>query len=81
MRRMGSSMARAWIWGLGLVLAVDAHAEVLTAEKAVQLALTHNTQVIGAEANVHEGKAGLYSAYSGILPNLSATVSRSGRPL
>lgn len=79
MRRMGSSMARAWLWGLGLVLAVDAHAEVLTASKAVQLALKNNSQVIGAEAGVLDARAGLYGAYSGILPNLSASISRSGR--
>ncbi|HET9327724.1 MAG TPA: TolC family protein [Candidatus Eisenbacteria bacterium] len=72
-------MARAWLWGLGLVFAVDAHAEILTASKAVQLALKNNSQVIGAEAGVLDARAGLYGAYSGILPNLSASISRSGR--
>jgi len=72
-------MARAWLWGLGLMVAVDARAEVLTAEKAVQYALKYNSQVIGAEADVLGAKSGLYGAYSGILPNLQASISRSGR--
>lgn len=79
MRRMSSSMARAWMWGLGLVLAVDARAEILSAEKAVQLALQYNSQVVGAQAGVLDAKAGLYGAYSGILPNLQASIARSGR--
>ncbi len=79
MRRMRSHMGRAWAWGLGLLVAVDAHAELLTADRAVQLALKNNSHVIGAEAGVLDAKGGLYSAYAGILPRFSASMSRSGQ--
>lgn len=55
-----------------------AGADPLTADKAVSLALQHNSQVIGAEASVLTARGGMWSAYSGVLPHLSADASRSG---
>lgn len=49
----------------------------LTAEQAVALALRNNVQVVQADAGVLDARGGLYSAYSGILPHLSASVSRN----
>jgi len=51
----------------------------LTADSAVQLALEHNTQVINAGADIDQARSGLYGAYSGVLPRVSASLSRSGR--
>jgi outer membrane protein len=78
MRRLGSPM-RVWLVGLAVAVAVDARAEVLTAEKAVQLALKNNSQVIGAEAGVLEARSSLYGSYSEVLPHFSASLSRSGQ--
>jgi outer membrane protein TolC len=69
-------MGRAWILGLGLAMAVDARAEMLTAEKAVQLALKNNLDAVRAEASVLDARGGLYSAYSSILPNVSGSLTR-----
>lgn len=55
-----------------------ASAGVLTADQAVQLALEHNSQVIGANAGVQDARGGVYGAYSGVLPHLSAGYARSG---
>src|SRR5262245_12435123 len=77
MRRIGSPMSRAWIGVLGLLAAVDAGAEVLTADRAVQLALAHNLDVIRADATVLDAKAGVYSAWSSILPTFSLNLTKS----
>ena len=53
-------------------------AELLTAERAVQIALQKSTQVINAEATVLDARSGLYSAYSLLLPRVSAGLTRSG---
>jgi outer membrane protein TolC len=50
----------------------------LTASGAAQIALVHSTQIIQANASVKDAKAGLWSAYSGILPQVAANASRSG---
>jgi len=64
---------------LALLLAAGpALAAPLTADEAVKLALQHNTQIIQAEADVLDARSGLWSAYSGVLPHASASVSRSG---
>jgi outer membrane protein len=60
-------------------LATDAGAQgVLTADEAVRLALRRNSQAVGAEASVLNARGGLYGAYAGVLPHLSAGLSRSG---
>jgi outer membrane protein TolC len=70
-------MGRAWLFGVGLLLASDARAEVLTVEHAVQLALGHNLDAIRADASVLDARGGLYSAYSSVLPSVSASITRT----
>lgn len=50
----------------------------LTATGAAQIALLHSTQIIQANATVQDAKSGLWSAYSGIIPHVAASASRSG---
>lgn len=57
---------------------VPATADVLTADQAVEIALKRSSQILGAEAGVLDARSGLYGAYSGILPRIDASVSRSG---
>lgn len=52
-------------------------AATLTADDAVKLALEKSGQVVGARAGILSAKGSLYSAYSGVLPNVSASLSRS----
>jgi outer membrane protein TolC len=61
---------------LGGLWAATAAAEPLTADRAVQLALQKNTQVIGAEAGVLDARGGLYSSMSGVLPQFRGSISR-----
>ena len=77
MRRMGSDMGRVWLGGLCLMWAASATAEPLTADRAVAMALQRNSQVINAEASVLDARGGLYSAYSGVLPRISGSLTRS----
>jgi len=71
------------LWRSFAVLAVLAvpvgsvGAATLTADGAVKLALDKSGQVIGARAGVLTAKGSLYSAYSGVLPNVSASLTRS----
>jgi outer membrane protein TolC len=55
----------------------QAAAATLTADDAVKLALDKSGLVIGARAGVLSAKGSLYSAYSGVLPNLTASLTRS----
>lgn len=72
-------MRRGWIIALAtMVAAPAAHAEVLTADQAVQLALQHSTQVVQARAGVLSARSSAYSAMSQVLPHLSLSVSRAG---
>jgi outer membrane protein len=64
---------------VALALASNARAQVLTADSAVVIALKQNPQVIFAKASVLDAKAGLYGAYSGILPTITGSWSRSGQ--
>jgi len=63
---------------LGLCWATGAAAPPLTADAAVQLALQHNSQVINSQADVLQARSGVYGAYSGVLPRVSASISRTG---
>lgn len=62
---------------LALGVAGSAHAQALTADRAVTMALQRNTQVVQARATVEQARAGLYSSWSGVLPHVSVSVSRS----
>ena len=61
-------------WGSSRVAAQSP----LTADQAVKMALERNSQSVAAEAGVLSAKGGVYGAYSGVLPHLSAGISRSG---
>lgn len=63
-------------WGIVamLMLASAASAEVLTADRAVQIALEKSTSVIQARAGVLEARGSLYGAYAGVLPSVTAGV-------
>jgi outer membrane protein TolC len=69
-------MRRAWMWGLVLLWATNASAQVLTVDEAVKLALHKNVDVIGAEANVLEARGALYNSWSPLLPNLRISATR-----
>ena len=64
---------------VALLLASTAQAQVLTADSAVEIALRQNPQVVFAKASVLDARAGLYGAYSGVLPNIGASWTRSGQ--
>ncbi len=61
-----------------LTLVGPAAADPLTADRAVELALRKNTQIVQSEASLLESRSGLWSAYSGVLPRVSASYARSG---
>lgn len=44
----------------------------MTADEAVRVALQHNSQAISAEASVLEARGGLWGAYAGVLPSVTA---------
>lgn len=69
-------MGRAWLWAMGLLWAAEAGAQVLTADRAVQMALKQNTQVINADASVLDARGSVYSAMSSMLPNVSASLTK-----
>jgi len=62
-----------------ILVAAPARAQVLTAERAVAIALLHSPGIHEAKANVLDARSGLYSAYSGILPHVSADATRDGQ--
>lgn len=68
---------RTWLCVLAMLWASSAFSAPLTADDAVRLALVHNADAIGAEAGVVEARGGLYSAYSGVLPSVSASLVRT----
>lgn len=61
----------------GVLAGGAAVAQPLTADRAVAIALKNNTQVVQADAGVLDARSGLYGAYSGILPQVSANVTRA----
>ncbi len=56
--------------------AAAAGAQPLTVERAVQIALEKNTQMVNARAGVLDARSGLYGAYSGVMPHISADLTR-----
>ncbi len=61
-----------------LVPAVPAMAAPLTADDAVKIALQHSSEIVQAKAGQYTAKSGMWSAYAGVLPSASASLSRSG---
>ena len=73
-------MERARATGLclsSLLWAAAAGSQPLSVERAVQIALEKNTQMVNARASVLEAKGGLYGAWAGVLPEITASWSRS----
>ena len=60
------------------LVAGRAAAATLTADEAVKIALQHNTQVINSQASLLDARSGMWRAYSGVLPTLSASIARTG---
>lgn len=78
MRTLGRALANGVLCA-GLLAAASAQADLLTADRAVQLALEKSPSVLNAEAGVLDARSGVYGAYSGVLPRLSAGFTRSGQ--
>src|SRR5262249_23879681 len=75
------TVSRIWsfvVGGVALVGATAAYAEVLTADRAVQIALQKSPQVVNAGASVLDARSGVYSSLSGVVPHVSAGWSRTG---
>lgn len=75
---MNRKLATVWTLALLVLAAPAARSATLTADQAVQLALRQGTQSVQAEASVLDARSGLWSAYSQILPHVSADATRSG---
>lgn len=76
MTMMGLMRSFAVLAVLGVPVS-SVQAQSLTADEAVKLALEKSGQVVGARAGVLSAKSSLYSAYGGVLPNLTASLARS----
>jgi outer membrane protein TolC len=75
---MGRMVTAGWVLG-AMLAAATAGAQPLTADRAVALALSKNSQVIAAEAGILDARSGLYGAYSSLLPQVQASLNRSGQ--
>jgi outer membrane protein TolC len=76
MTTLGLMRSFAVLAALGMA-AAPGRAATLTADDAVKVALDKSGLVIGARAGVLSARGSVYSAYGGVLPNVSATLSRS----
>ena len=79
MTRLGRTILIVGGASVAILWARPGRAELLTADRAVQIALQKSTPVINAEATVRDARAGLYSAYSGVLPRVTADFTRAGQ--
>ncbi len=61
-----------------LALPATAFAAPLTADEAVRIALQKSPGILQSEADVLSARSGLWSAYSRVLPSVSADASRNG---
>ena len=78
MTRIGPRIAGATLAAIMSLVWGAAHAQTLTVDRAVELALRNSTEARNAEAGLDDARGGLYGAYSGVLPSLSGTASRGG---
>ncbi len=76
MMTMGVMRSFAVLAMLGLT-AAGAGATTMTADDAVKLAMDRSGLVVGARAGVTSARGSLYSAWGGVLPNLTASLTRS----
>jgi len=56
-----------------------ARGQLLTVERAVEIGRERSSLTVQGKAGVIDAQGGLYGAYSGVLPRLSAGISRSGQ--
>ena len=77
--RMGARVVTSLTLGMvGVLWSGAAFAQALTADRAVKIALDHSTASVNAHADVLAARAGVYGAYSGVLPHFTATYTRFG---
>jgi outer membrane protein len=76
--RMERAISNLTLSVIGLLWTGAAVAEPLSADRAVQIALEHNSRVINANADVLQARSGVYSSYSGVMPHFTATYTRFG---
>ena len=62
---------------IGSMTAV-AVAQSLTADRAVEIALKHNSLIVTSAADMLDARSARYAAASGILPHVGASLARSG---
>jgi outer membrane protein TolC len=60
-----------------LLVAAPAQARTYTLDEAIEVALAHNVSLAKAEEGLHGARAGVLSGWSGMLPRISGSVSRS----
>jgi outer membrane protein TolC len=77
MRTRGLVRSVAVVGVFGACLCGPAQAQTLTADAAVKTAMDHSGLVVGARAGVMSARGSSLSAYGGILPNVSAALSRA----
>jgi outer membrane protein len=63
---------------IGLALPAAAIAAPLTADEAVRIALQKSPAILQSQASVLSARSGLWSAYSRVMPSLSADANRDG---
>jgi outer membrane protein len=79
MRTMTRTLAAVVFAAMGsLAAAPMVLAQPLTADQAVEIALKNSPDIANANANVQDASGSLLGAYSGVLPQGSASLSRSG---
>ena len=78
MRGMCRSIPVSGLAAFSLLWAAPSTGQLLTVERAVELALQRSTQVINAEAGVWDARGGVQGAYAGVLPRVSTSIERSG---
>lgn len=77
MNRTSGSIASLALAGVVWLSTGAAAQPLLTADGAVKMALERNSQIINANAGLLSARGGLYGAYAGVLPRLSAGLTRS----
>jgi outer membrane protein len=65
---------------LGMAItSATADAQLLTVDRAVEIGRERSSLSVAGKAGVVDAQAGLFGAYSGVLPRFSANISRSGQ--
>jgi len=77
--RFSGSVVRGWCLGMGILLAAvgSAGGQFLSEERAVEMALESNPQILAAQARLSNAKAGVWEATSNMLPTAAASYSKT----